>query len=149
MNLWFKMPDLRWAFTINVCYNVNSLLILTLIGWLLTFLPRLYWLDIYSQIWVSFPKCVNTPANSERNIMQMPVICKSELSLRGMIVKHAGVCFGRGKYQFMWVFLFSSSLNLNIWFVHLLQQLQQRISGTVKGTNPGQIYTGLYWIFSS
>ncbi len=43
-------------------------------------------------------------------------------------VKHADGCSEHNRYQMKWVVLFLSTFNFNIWYVHLLKQLQQHIS---------------------
>ncbi len=48
-----------------------------------------------------------------------------------MFMKHAVCCFEHNKYQMKWFILFLSTFYFNIWYVHLLQQLQQRIASGV------------------
>ncbi len=43
-------------------------------------------------------------------------------------MKHADGGSEHYKNQMKWVVLFLSTFNFNIWYVHLLQQLQQHIS---------------------
>ncbi len=49
-----------------------------------------------------------------------------------MFMKHADGCSEHNKYQMKWVVMFLSTLNCNISYVHILQQLQQQhLSDTV------------------